>query len=341
MVKQCISEPRKGLGPLPAFTRTWLCALFLMFLSVAFQHPTILVQLWLSQEVRARGKCSSPTAVPAVALSDLLNVLLMGGKPGTTPCRSLEKGKILQILFVLVLESTEFPPSFTPDATSLSQWGGSGNAQSYPIPLHTLPCWSTPARPPLGHRVFGTQNICLLFAGSLCLGGWGASCQGLRRLNAQNQMFLSCFDAVGLAGPWVLPEHLALAEEPPVPAVLAEEGWGQPCPCPCCRMSWASLSLLLPLLCSGWPPPTPSHWISVWPCPGRGWASPPAAPAQACTAPASQVLSPSMWEAVEFLLLQHQDLACSLSHLKNHSKNSGFYCSKEKLGKKVSVVWTR
>lgn len=67
-----------------------------------------------------------------------------------------ERGKVLQILFVLrYWKAQSFPPIITLDAASLSQWGGSGNAKSYPIPLHVLPCWPILAPLPLRHWVFG------------------------------------------------------------------------------------------------------------------------------------------------------------------------------------------
>lgn len=57
------------------------------------------------------------------------------------------------------------------------------------------------------------------------------------------QVFLTGFDAVGLAGLWPLTEHPALAKEPPVPAALAEEAaQEQPEPPSYCRTSWVSLS---------------------------------------------------------------------------------------------------
>lgn len=85
------------------------------------------------------------------------------------------------------------------------------------------------------------------------------------------KVFLTGFDAVGLAGLWALTGHLALAEEPPVPAVLAEEkAQGQSCLSILLQDEPSQpFPLLLPLLCSSWPPSTASRWISVWPCPGR------------------------------------------------------------------------
>lgn len=298
MVKQCISEPRKGLGPLLAFTRTWLCALFLIFLSVAFQHPTILVHLWLSLEVRARGKCSSPNAV---ALSDLLNVLLMWDKPGTTPCRSLEKGKSYKsFLFWGVGKhrvSTQLHSWCHKPLSVGRQWECPVLSHSPAHPaLLTHSCPSSPraqsvwdikylfafCRQPLSWRLRsllpGPEKV-KCTESNVSLRFW---CCGVGRTVGAPQapgpgQGATCACSAGRGGPGTaLP--------------LLQDELSQPFPPPA-------------LLCSGWPPPTPSHWISVWPCPGRGWALLPAAPAQACTAPASQVLSPSMWEAVEFLLL--------------------------------------
>lgn len=142
-------QKRFGMGPLPASTRTWLCALFLIFLSVAFQHSKILVWLWLSLEVYSKRHklffsccscCSSVWSLECAfdAMSSCeakLGPLLLGPQ---------ERGEISQILFGLRCWKAQiFHPVVTPDAKSLS-WGGSGDAKSYPIPLLSHSCPSSP-----------------------------------------------------------------------------------------------------------------------------------------------------------------------------------------------------